>query len=116
MIDLAPTVVRFTAARLQASRPNGPNAWETRFRGLIYFCELDTTTRGVIPHAEFNGEFGADQRDGPMILPWRVNGDDVWLTLDERVKYLTRSACRISGSAPRAVTRPGTRSRTGCRG
>ena len=94
-------------------------AQETRFRGMIYFTDLETgaflgewrnpftgrtnqvvhwatlgqggytyTRSGLVARATFRGAFGSDKRGRPLILPWIINGDDVWLMLDERVKYV----------------------------
>ena len=120
--ELALPLFAFKAARVQSFQPRGAEAWETRFRGMIYFCDLETggvidswknpytgrtvpvihwatlgesgytyTTRGLVARSTFRGEFGADKRDKPLVLPWVVNGEDVWLTLDERVKYVRAS-------------------------
>lgn len=120
--ELAQPLFDFKAARVQGFRKLGEGVWETRFRGMIYFCDLDSghiidswrnpytgadatvthwgtvgesgytyTLNGVIPPRSFRGEFGARKQDAPLLFPWLINGDDVWLMLDERVKYLRRS-------------------------
>jgi hypothetical protein len=120
--DLARPLFDFKAARITSFKARENGAYETRFRGMIYFTDIRSgriidswrnpytdrddpvthwetggetgytyTVTGTVPRAEFKGELGDDKRGRPFILPWIVNGDDVWLTLDERVKYTRRT-------------------------
>jgi hypothetical protein len=120
--QLAQPLLDFKAARIQGFRRVRADAWETRFRGMIYFCALESgeiidswrnpytgsqvsvthwatlgesgytyTTMGLVPPRSFRGEFGAAKENTALRLPWLINGDDVWLMLDERVKYVRRS-------------------------
>ena len=120
--DLATPLFDFKSARVTSFRARGDGAYETRFRGMIYFTDIaggaiidewrnpytktlnkvvhwetlgetgyTYTVNGTVPRTDFKGTIGDDKRGKPYIVPWLVNGDDVWLTLDERVKYTRRS-------------------------
>jgi hypothetical protein len=113
---LARPLLRYESCRIGRYIAGADGAFEYRYRGMIFYKDYDTgafidrfrnpyteaivpvrhfqtsigryvyTERGVAPNAAFKGETG--KRFGePFRLPWTIVGDDIWVTLDERVRY-----------------------------
>lgn len=57
-----------------------------------FFTQIGTydyTTAGIIPSPRFNGILA--HNPSPLLFTWQVLGNDVWLELDERVRYTPAS-------------------------
>lgn len=62
-----------------SGKPNAVKHFRTAIGTYVF------TSTGIEPSARFKGRLGVNPN--PFVLPWAVAGDDVWMTLDERVEY-----------------------------
>jgi hypothetical protein len=57
-----------------------------------FFTQIGTydfTTEGIVASSRFNGFLA--HNPSPLLFTWQVLGDDIWLELDERVRYTPKS-------------------------
>ena len=113
--ELSRLLFDYQSCRLVEFRKLDDGSWAMGYRGLILFT--DPKTGHVIDNFRnpFTGEdnevvhfrtsfgasiFGVDgprslaeferespREEGPFVMPWKVVGDDVWATYDERIAY-----------------------------
>lgn len=114
---IAIPLVNYQAARKSEFRDRGAGVFEFRFVGMILYTDpasgdfveaIDNpltgkrvrvkhwrssigryyyTPTGAKPVAAFEGTAGAAKEGRPYILPWIPIGDELHVTLDERVRY-----------------------------
>lgn len=108
-------ILDYQGCKVITFRPIADGGFEMRFRGTILFMALGEsvpleiyknpwngneakvthfrtslgriiyTPKGIVPIPTFKGEMGDNH--SPFLLPWERVGDDLWVTLDERVRY-----------------------------
>lgn len=114
---IAVPIVNYQAARKSEFRERGDGVFEFRFIGMILYTDPATgafvetidnpltgkrvavkhwrssigryyyTPTGAKPVAAFEGTAGVAKEGKPYILPWVEIGDELHVTLDERVRY-----------------------------